>query len=64
MSEVELLCDDMAIIHKGKLLYNDTFENFKASTKLNLTEAFISVIKNNGNATDSNDTLTANTATL
>jgi sodium transport system ATP-binding protein len=64
MSEVELLCDDMAIIHKGKLLYSDTFENFKASTKLNLTEAFISVIKNNGNATASNDTLTANTATL
>jgi sodium transport system ATP-binding protein len=48
MSEVELLCDDVAIINKGKLLYNDTFENFKASTTTNLTEAFISIVKNNG----------------
>ncbi len=28
MGEVSLLSDDMAIIHKGKLIFNDTFENF------------------------------------
>jgi sodium transport system ATP-binding protein len=28
MGEVNLLSDDLAIIHKGKLLFNDTFERF------------------------------------
>jgi sodium transport system ATP-binding protein len=42
MSEIELLCDDLAIIHKGELILNDTFENFKSQmTKPNITEEFI-----------------------
>lgn len=33
MGEVSLISDDLAVIHKGKLLYNDTFENFLSRTK-------------------------------
>jgi len=33
MGEVSLLSDDMAIIHRGKLLFNDTFENFLQQMK-------------------------------
>jgi len=29
MGEVNLLSDDLAIIHKGELQFNDTFENFQ-----------------------------------
>lgn len=47
MSEVELLCDDLAIINKGKLIFNDTFESFKSSmTKSNITEEFIHQVQN------------------
>ena len=46
MSEVDLLCDDLVIIHRGKLCYNDTLENFKSQMKSNsLTEEFIKIIK-------------------
>jgi len=42
MSEVDLLCDDLAIIHKGKLLYNDTMEHFRKEMQAgSLTEEFI-----------------------
>jgi sodium transport system ATP-binding protein len=45
MSEVDLLCDDLAIIHKGKIIFNDTFENFKNGMKTeNLTSEFIYLI--------------------
>lgn len=33
MGEVSLLSDDMAIIHKGKLLFNETYENFLQQMK-------------------------------
>lgn len=47
MSEVELLSDDLAIIHKGKIVTNGTFEEFKAlHPEKSLTESFIDVIKN------------------
>lgn len=47
MSEVELLCDDLAIIHKGKIIQNSSFEAFKkASPNQSLTESFIEMIKN------------------
>lgn len=47
MSEVELLCDDLAIISKGKLIFNDTFEVFKSQmTKSNITEEFIAYVQN------------------
>jgi len=45
MSEVDLLCDDLAIIHKGKLLFNDTKENFKSQMiEDNLTAEFIRIV--------------------
>lgn len=33
MGEVSLLSDDLAIIHKGKLLFNDTYKTFLQSMK-------------------------------
>ena len=46
MSEVDLLCDDLAIISKGSIIYNDTFENFKKEMKANnLTQEFINRVK-------------------
>jgi sodium transport system ATP-binding protein len=46
MSEVDLLCDDLAIIHKGKLVYSDTLENFRSSwAGSSLTEGFIQLIE-------------------
>ncbi len=46
MSEVDLLCDDLAIINKGSIIYNDTFENFKKNMKAdNLTQEFINRVK-------------------
>jgi len=48
MSEVDLLSDDLAIIHQGSLIYNGTMENFRAqSTTKSLTEAFIQIVKKN-----------------
>lgn len=46
MSEVDLLCDDLAIIHKGKLYFNDTMESFRAQMQTpNLTEEFIHIVQ-------------------
>lgn len=46
MSEVDLLCDDLAIINKGSIIYNDTFDNFKNEMKANnLTQEFINRVK-------------------
>ncbi|WP_298473645.1 ATP-binding cassette domain-containing protein [uncultured Maribacter sp.] len=46
MSEVDLLCDDLAIINKGSIIYNDTFHNFKNEMKANnLTQEFINRVK-------------------
>jgi sodium transport system ATP-binding protein len=45
MGEVDLLCDDLAIIHKGASEFNDTMENFRKGMKSeNLTEEFIRVV--------------------
>jgi sodium transport system ATP-binding protein len=45
MSEVDLLCDDMAIVHKGKLLYNGTMDDFRANQQeSSLTGEFIRII--------------------
>lgn len=45
MTEVDLLCDDLAIIHKGQLKYNDTMEAFRQEMQdYTLTEAFIKVV--------------------
>lgn len=46
MSEVDLLCDDLAIINKGSIIYNDSFERFKSDMKAdNLTQEFINRVK-------------------
>jgi sodium transport system ATP-binding protein len=46
MSEVDLLCDDLAIIHNGKILFNDTMENFRKQMETsNLTEEFIHIVQ-------------------
>lgn len=48
MSEVDLLCDDLAIIAKGDLIYNNTMDEFrKEYSNTSLTEAFISIVQNN-----------------
>jgi len=45
MSEVDLLCDDLAIIHNGKILFNDTMQNFRKQMKTeSLTEEFIRIV--------------------
>lgn len=48
MSEVDLLCDDLAIINKGKLLYNDSMANFRANMQADsLTGEFIRIVNQN-----------------
>lgn len=45
MGEVSLLSDDLAIIHKGKLLYNDTFEQFlKQMKSKTIEDEFIRIV--------------------
>jgi len=45
MSEVDLLCDDLAIIHNGKMLFDGTMDSFKSNMQAeNLTAEFIRVI--------------------
>lgn len=45
MSEVDLLCDDLAIIHKGQMLFSGTMENFRAQMVApNLTSEFIRIV--------------------
>ena len=47
MSEVDLLCDDISIIYKGKLLFNDTMEAFRNQMQApNLTAEFIRIVNN------------------
>ncbi|MEL6845018.1 MAG: ATP-binding cassette domain-containing protein [Bacteroidota bacterium] len=46
MSEVDLLCDDLAIIHKGKLRYQGTMSQFRQDfVDRTLTDAFIHVVQ-------------------
>lgn len=48
MSEVDLLCDDVAIVHKGKLLFNGTMEDFRGQMQAdNLTAEFIRIVNEN-----------------
>lgn len=45
MSEVDLLCDDLAIIHKGGLLYKGSMADFKANMEApNITAEFIRIV--------------------
>ena len=45
MSEVDLLCDDLAIVNRGKLIYQDTMSNFRQAAGSSLTEGFIQAIQ-------------------
>ncbi len=46
MSEVDLLCDELAIINKGKLIYADSMDQFRTlSGAASLTETFIRVVQ-------------------
>lgn len=46
MSEVDLLCDDISIIHQGKMILNETMDTFRQNmTARNLTEEFIQLIQ-------------------
>jgi len=50
MSEVDLLCDDLAIVHKGKMLFNGTMDEFKGQMQAeNLTAEFIRIVNANQN---------------
>ena len=45
MSEVDLLCDDLAIIHKGKMLFSGTMDSFRTQMQApNLTAEFIRIV--------------------
>ncbi len=45
MSEVDLLCDDLAIIHKGNILFSGTMEDFRTNMKSeNITAEFIRIV--------------------
>lgn len=45
MSEVDLLCDKLAIIHKGEICYTGTMDEFRSnSVEKNLTGEFIRII--------------------
>lgn len=48
MSEVELLCDDLAIIHKGNIVYSGTMSDFTENMQTeNITTEFIRIIAEN-----------------
>lgn len=45
MSEVDLLCDDLAIIHKSRIIHSSTMDEFRSTmTTDNLTKEFIHII--------------------
>ncbi len=45
MSEVDLLCDDLAIVHQGKILYTGEMADFKANMQTDsLTAEFIRIV--------------------
>lgn len=46
MSEVDLLADDLAMIHQGKLVFNDTMDAFRAQMQsVSITKEFIRIIR-------------------
>lgn len=48
MSEVDLLCDDMAIIDQGKILFSGTMDQFRSEMKEStLTGEFIRIVNEN-----------------
>ena len=52
MDEVELLADDLAILHEGRVCYNGTYEAFRSTMQADsLEEEFIRVIEEVGGPT-------------
>ncbi len=45
MSEVDLLCDDLAIVNRGKLICQNTMSHFRQQAGSSLTEGFIRTIQ-------------------
>jgi sodium transport system ATP-binding protein len=46
MSEVDLLCDELAIVHRGQLKFLDSMITFRERMKANnLTEEFIRIVQ-------------------
>jgi sodium transport system ATP-binding protein len=51
MSEVDLLCDDLAIIHKGKMLFNGTMKSYTDQMQAeNITAEFIRIVSESNNS--------------
>ena len=49
MTEVDLLCDDLAIIHKGNLIHSSTMQEFRENMKSeSLTQEFIRIVRESG----------------
>jgi sodium transport system ATP-binding protein len=47
MSEVDLLCDDLAIIHEGKILFDGAMDHFRGQmVNGSLTQEFIRIVNN------------------
>jgi len=45
MGEVSLLSDDLAIIHQGKLLFNDSYQNFLNQMKSkSIEDEFVKIV--------------------
>ena len=45
MSEVDLLCDELAIINRGKLIYQNSLTHFREQAGASLTEGFIRLVR-------------------
>ena len=45
MSEVDLLCDELAIINRGRLVYQNSLTHFRQQAGPSLTEGFIRVVQ-------------------
>ena len=43
LADVELLCDQIGIIHKGKLVYSGTVDKFRGTKSLE--DQFVEIIK-------------------
>lgn len=47
MSEVERLCDEIAVIHKGRIFYTGTVPDFRSHYGDDLEEAFVRLLEGN-----------------
>ncbi len=45
LSEVEEVCDQLIILKEGKILYNGSLDKLKESNKLDLSKAFLKMVK-------------------